>query len=120
MCVLCPDAPDPSWAPPLSFHPGEKVMADDEFTQDLFRFLQLLCEGHNNGEEGGQGERTLRCGGFQKLPELISDPLPLPLPDPDPMMTSPAMLALSSLKSLYFPLLSEEAQCVRIRGSRSP
>lgn len=27
---------------------GEKVMADDEFTQDLFRFLQLLCEGHNN------------------------------------------------------------------------
>lgn len=23
-------------------------MADDEFTQDLFRFLQLLCEGHNN------------------------------------------------------------------------
>uniref|UniRef100_A0A8C3HTG5 Ryanodine receptor 1 n=1 Tax=Chrysemys picta bellii TaxID=8478 RepID=A0A8C3HTG5_CHRPI len=26
----------------------EKVMADDEFTQDLFRFLQLLCEGHNN------------------------------------------------------------------------
>lgn len=29
---------------------GEKVMADDEFTCDLFRFLQLLCEGHNNGE----------------------------------------------------------------------
>ncbi|XP_063287318.1 ryanodine receptor 1 isoform X3 [Pelobates fuscus] len=27
---------------------GEKVMADDQFTQDLFRFLQLLCEGHNN------------------------------------------------------------------------
>ncbi|XP_053908876.1 ryanodine receptor 1 isoform X1 [Cuculus canorus] len=26
----------------------EKVMADDEFTQDLFRLLQLLCEGHNN------------------------------------------------------------------------
>ncbi|KYO42522.1 hypothetical protein Y1Q_0016287 [Alligator mississippiensis] len=26
----------------------EKVMSDDEFTQDLFRFLQLLCEGHNN------------------------------------------------------------------------
>ncbi|XP_068106648.1 ryanodine receptor 1 isoform X3 [Hyperolius riggenbachi] len=26
----------------------EKVMADDQFTQDLFRFLQLLCEGHNN------------------------------------------------------------------------
>ncbi|XP_046876649.1 ryanodine receptor 1 isoform X4 [Hypomesus transpacificus] len=27
---------------------GEKVMADDEFTCDVFRFLQLLCEGHNN------------------------------------------------------------------------
>lgn len=34
-------------------------MADDEFTQDLFRFLQLLCEGHNNGEkEGGRVEGT--------------------------------------------------------------
>lgn len=29
---------------------GEKVMRDDEFTCDLFRFLQLLCEGHNSGE----------------------------------------------------------------------
>ncbi|KAG7271671.1 hypothetical protein CRUP_022288, partial [Coryphaenoides rupestris] len=27
---------------------SEKVMADDVFTCDLFRFLQLLCEGHNN------------------------------------------------------------------------
>ncbi|XP_064408728.1 ryanodine receptor 1 isoform X5 [Latimeria chalumnae] len=27
---------------------SEKVMADNLFTQDLFRFLQLLCEGHNN------------------------------------------------------------------------
>lgn len=34
----------------LSLFVGEKVMADDEFTCDLFRFLQLLCEGHNNGE----------------------------------------------------------------------
>lgn len=33
----------------LFFCQGEKVMADDEFTCDLFRFLQLLCEGHNNG-----------------------------------------------------------------------
>lgn len=24
-------------------------MQDDEFTCDLFRFLQLLCEGHNSG-----------------------------------------------------------------------
>uniref|UniRef100_A0A8D0AYX8 Ryanodine receptor 1 n=1 Tax=Sander lucioperca TaxID=283035 RepID=A0A8D0AYX8_SANLU len=27
---------------------NEKVMADNEFTCDLFRFVQLLCEGHNN------------------------------------------------------------------------
>ncbi|XP_052468031.1 ryanodine receptor 2 isoform X4 [Carassius gibelio] len=27
---------------------GEKVLRDDEFTCDLFRFLQLLCEGHNS------------------------------------------------------------------------
>uniref|UniRef100_A0A667I1B8 Ryanodine receptor 2 n=1 Tax=Lynx canadensis TaxID=61383 RepID=A0A667I1B8_LYNCA len=26
----------------------EKVLQDDEFTCDLFRFLQLLCEGHNS------------------------------------------------------------------------
>lgn len=32
-----------------SLRPGEKVMQDDEFTCDLFRFLQLLCEGHNSG-----------------------------------------------------------------------
>ena len=36
-------------------------MADDEFTCDLFRFLQLLCEGHNNGEK----EKTR-----QLLPEI--------------------------------------------------
>ena len=29
--------------------PGSKVLQNDEFTKDLFRFLQLLCEGHNNG-----------------------------------------------------------------------
>lgn len=42
-------------------------MADDEFTQDLFRFLQLLCEGHNNGEkeggQGGGGPGEGQCGG---------------------------------------------------------
>ncbi|XP_067310941.1 ryanodine receptor 3 isoform X2 [Pseudorasbora parva] len=27
---------------------GSKVLQNDEFTRDLFRFLQLLCEGHNN------------------------------------------------------------------------
>uniref|UniRef100_A0A8C4ZTX7 Ryanodine receptor 1 n=1 Tax=Gadus morhua TaxID=8049 RepID=A0A8C4ZTX7_GADMO len=27
---------------------NEKVMSDDEFTCDIFRFLQLMCEGHNN------------------------------------------------------------------------
>ncbi|XP_038144308.1 ryanodine receptor 3 isoform X1 [Cyprinodon tularosa] len=26
---------------------GSKVLQNDEFTKDLFRFLQLLCEGHN-------------------------------------------------------------------------
>uniref|UniRef100_A0A672SAJ0 Ryanodine receptor 3 n=1 Tax=Sinocyclocheilus grahami TaxID=75366 RepID=A0A672SAJ0_SINGR len=27
---------------------GSKVLQNDDFTKDLFRFLQLLCEGHNN------------------------------------------------------------------------
>lgn len=35
-------------------------MADDEFTCDLFRFLQLLCEGHNNGESLYQTHRWLK------------------------------------------------------------
>uniref|UniRef100_A0A3B4TQV3 Ryanodine receptor 3 n=1 Tax=Seriola dumerili TaxID=41447 RepID=A0A3B4TQV3_SERDU len=29
------------------FSQGSKVLQNDEFTKDLFRFLQLLCEGHN-------------------------------------------------------------------------
>nr|XP_043902413.1 ryanodine receptor 2-like [Solea senegalensis] len=29
-------------------HSGDKVMPDKEITCDLFRFLQLLCEGHNS------------------------------------------------------------------------
>ncbi|KAI7804180.1 putative ryanodine receptor 3-like [Triplophysa rosa] len=29
---------------------SSKVLQNDEFTKDLFRFLQLLCEGHNNGK----------------------------------------------------------------------
>ncbi|XP_074541835.1 ryanodine receptor 3 isoform X2 [Halichoeres trimaculatus] len=29
---------------------SSKVLQNDEFTKDLFRFLQLLCEGHNGGE----------------------------------------------------------------------
>lgn len=45
---------------PVFLYPDEKVMADDEFTCDIFRFLQLLCEGHNNGEwipnTGGEWE----------------------------------------------------------------
>ncbi|ELK05119.1 Ryanodine receptor 2 [Pteropus alecto] len=32
----------------VSASKGEKVLQDDEFTCDLFRFLQLLCEGHNS------------------------------------------------------------------------
>lgn len=31
------------------FSSGEKVMPDKDITCDLFRFLQLLCEGHNSG-----------------------------------------------------------------------
>lgn len=75
MRVLCPGASDPFWALSPSSPPGEKVMADDEFTQDLFRFLQLLCEGHNNGEEegvaGGGGRGGPGC--------LSSSPSPAPL-----------------------------------------
>lgn len=26
------------------------MLQNDDFTKDLFRFLQLLCEGHNNGK----------------------------------------------------------------------
>ena len=61
----CLRASDVFWTMPYPapFHPGEKVMADDEFTQDLFRFLQLPCEGHNNGEE----ERRVRWRGRQGL-----------------------------------------------------
>uniref|UniRef100_A0A8D0GF69 Ryanodine receptor 1 n=1 Tax=Sphenodon punctatus TaxID=8508 RepID=A0A8D0GF69_SPHPU len=42
----------------------EKVMADDLFTQDLFRFLQLLCEGHNNGTSGAGTGGTTRFASF--------------------------------------------------------
>ncbi|XP_038824388.1 ryanodine receptor 3-like [Salvelinus namaycush] len=31
----------------LSPSQGSKVLTNDDFTKDLFRFLQLLCEGHN-------------------------------------------------------------------------
>lgn len=34
---------------PIFFFPGEKVMPDKDLTCDLFRLLQLLCEGHNSG-----------------------------------------------------------------------
>lgn len=34
----------------IFFFQGSKVLQNDEFTKDLFRFLQLLCEGHNGGE----------------------------------------------------------------------
>lgn len=43
---------------------GEKVLQNDEFTRDLFRFLQLLCEGHNSGKWNTlicQGKTTFRC-----------------------------------------------------------
>lgn len=34
----------------FAVYEGSKVLQNDEFTKDLFRFLQLLCEGHNNGK----------------------------------------------------------------------
>jgi len=37
-------------SPKHLFCQGSKVLQNDEFTKDLFRFLQLLCEGHNGGE----------------------------------------------------------------------
>lgn len=43
---------------------GEKVLQNDEFTRDLFRFLQLLCEGHNSGKWNRlicQRKTTFRC-----------------------------------------------------------
>lgn len=50
MCVTCIWACAVCACVCVSFlWPGEKVMQDDEFTCDLFRFLQLLCEGHNSG-----------------------------------------------------------------------
>ncbi len=50
MCVcLCMCVHVCVWVCFSSLRPGEKVMQDDEFTCDLFRFLQLLCEGHNSG-----------------------------------------------------------------------
>lgn len=32
------------------FPTADKVMPDKDVTCDLFRFLQLLCEGHNSGQ----------------------------------------------------------------------
>lgn len=57
---------------------GEKVMADDEFTCDLFRFLQLLCEGHNNGESPSETRGAGNDGSpsavfSSRLPELPAD-----------------------------------------------
>ncbi|KAK2085996.1 hypothetical protein P7K49_035421, partial [Saguinus oedipus] len=56
LCLVSHDGnrrPDSSPPSPLpsSHHSAicrEKVLQDDEFTCDLFRFLQLLCEGHNS------------------------------------------------------------------------
>ncbi|MEQ2193921.1 hypothetical protein XENOCAPTIV_018027 [Xenoophorus captivus] len=63
------------------FQHNEKVMADDEFTCDLFRFLQLLCEGHNNGKDiiDEPGKRnfskamTVAKQVFNSLTEYIQD-----------------------------------------------
>lgn len=41
--------PPPYYSSPRMCLSGDKVMADEPLTCDLFRFLQLLCEGHNAG-----------------------------------------------------------------------
>ncbi|KAJ8780551.1 hypothetical protein J1605_011466 [Eschrichtius robustus] len=50
---------------------GEKVLQNDEFTRDLFRFLQLLCEGHNSAEKlssaGTDSDPTLVFSDFQNF-----------------------------------------------------
>ena len=49
-------SPPPLWmVATLSPLPAvcRKVLPDSAFTTALFRFLQLLCEGHNEGEVGG-------------------------------------------------------------------
>ncbi|KAI2654040.1 Ryanodine receptor 2 [Labeo rohita] len=42
----------------VCFPEGSKVLQNDEFTKDLFRFLQLLCEGHNNDVMDEAGQRN--------------------------------------------------------------
>ncbi|ELK05575.1 Ryanodine receptor 3 [Pteropus alecto] len=46
---------------------GEKVLQNDEFTRDLFRFLQLLCEGHNSGMTGTGSDPALVLSDFQNF-----------------------------------------------------
>lgn len=41
LCISCPFL--------LICFSGDTVMPDKDITCDLFRFLQLLCEGHNSG-----------------------------------------------------------------------
>lgn len=48
--LLCFCADSPCFHHVVFFFKGSKVLQNDEFTKDLFRFLQLLCEGHNGGE----------------------------------------------------------------------
>lgn len=49
---------------------GEKVLQNDEFTRDLFRFLQLLCEGHNSGKWNRlicQGKNNLQVQNYDSF-----------------------------------------------------
>lgn len=49
---------------------GEKVLQNDEFTRDLFRFLQLLCEGHNSGKWNTlirQGENNIQVQNYDSF-----------------------------------------------------
>lgn len=53
ICSACFENTDDCIIHCTVYFQGEKVLQNDEFTKDLFRFLQLLCEGHNNGKWAG-------------------------------------------------------------------
>lgn len=71
LCHFCSRLPwkvfwveKPNKCSPIFCFQGEKVLQNDEFTRDLFRFLQLLCEGHNSGKWNRlicQRKTTFRC-----------------------------------------------------------
>lgn len=82
-------------------------MQDDVFTCDLFRFLQLLCEGHNSGERYcrlAQVTRDFLSGSPDYCePESVSPP---------PPPTSQYPESISSLFPSCFPQLYFESYVV--------